>query len=542
MTAMHNTLTHGSRPPSHLRLRSRRLALIGAAVVLGVSACGADSGSGSSPTSLPAPAVIEVAGAGSAGGASPAGMGVAESDSMDSKMMVPMSVTYEWAGESVDLTSAAASWFFAPGVQPSTEQVQALAAAFGVSGDVVAVAADMGGGWTVGPNDGTAPSVTVATDAMQSWWYSPAWQTDFAPSECVPVALGNDVIEPAGTVAGGTVDAVCEPQPPVGVPSAADAEQAARELLTSLGIDVGQYEFEVYADEWNASVSGFLLLDGVRTNLSVNVGFGENGAVTWAGGFLATPQRGADYPRIGVETAIARLNDQAASWMTGYGSAVTGIATRAEGVAVEATLAPTEITDPPTDPATDPAVTEIPPVDDVLVDPTFDCTDPAVSCVPDQPIDGPIDIEPMVFTLTGVGASLEQVWAADGTVWLLPGYAFTGAEGMIATVLAVEDQYLVQAEPELVGEPMPLPEPMPVETAVPPTDGVGEPGASSTRDPVGVVGLPLDEAVALAELNGWTVRTAREDGVDLAVTADFVDTRLNVAVDNGTVTDVLSVG
>jgi hypothetical protein len=123
-----------------------------------------------------------------------------------------------------------------------------------------------------------------------------------------------------------TIMPVCEPQPPVGVPSADAAEAAARELLASLGIDVAKYEFEVYADEWNASVSGFLVLDGVRSNLSVNVGFGENGAVTWAGGFLATAQRGADYPRIGVDAAITRLNDQANAWMTGYGSALTDIA------------------------------------------------------------------------------------------------------------------------------------------------------------------------------------------------------------------------
>jgi hypothetical protein len=57
-----------------------------------------------------------------------------------------------------------------------------------------------------------------------------------------------------------------------------------------------------------------------------------------------------------------------------------------------------------------------------------------------------------------------------------------------------------------------------------------------------VRGLSLDEATKLAESQGWIVRVAREDGVDLALTMDFVDNRLNVAVEGGVVTEVLSVG
>jgi hypothetical protein len=136
------------------------------------------------------------------------------------------------------------------------------------------------------------------------------------------------------------------------------------------------------------------------------------------------------------------------------------------------------------------------------------------------------------------------VWAADGTVWLLPGYAFTGADGMMANVLAVEDQYLEQAEPEVLPEVVPLPAPMPAETAVPGTDGVGEPVpvVDAGFDGSTLVGLTVDEASKLAEASGWTVRVAREDGVDLAVTMDYRDNRFNVAVEAGVVTEVVSIG
>ena len=110
---------------------------------------------------------------------------------------------------------------------------------------------------------------------------------------------------------------------------------------------------------------------------------------------------------------------------------------------------------------------------------------------------GSVDLASMVIDLNQVTSSLEQVWAADGTVWLLPGYAFTGADGMMANVLAVEDQYLEQAEPEVV----PLPEPLPVETAVPGPDAVpSEPAVvDAAFDGSTLVGLTVDEASKLAE-------------------------------------------
>ncbi len=506
---------------------SRRLALVGAVAVLGLTACGSSDEASPAGSTLPAPAVIEVAGAGGGGGGgglAPAASEMAGDAAVD-KMMLPMSLVYEWAGQTVDLTSPAASWSFPTGGVPTTEQVEALAAAFGVSGEPVELGSDLGGGWSVGPNDGSAPSVTVAADAMQSWWYSPAWQTTTVVEPCAFFPPGDPAADPT------TADLpVCEePEPPAGVPSEAEAEEATRALFATLGIDASQYEFETWADEWGASTTAFLVLDGVRTNVTVNVGFGEEGAITWAGGFLATPQRNADYPRIGVEAAVQRLNDQMASWMigvgpmarggvamsAGVGAAVTpepmtpatavaesgamGSDSAAPGEATSGSAVPGEVT---TDDGAQTDVSEgQPPTTEVLIDP-LDCTDPAVSC---PGVDPMVPAEPVVVRLVEVEPTLEQVWAADGTVWLLPGYLFreaTGAdgmEGMTVSVLAVEDQYLVQAEPAPMPEP--LPEPMPVETAVPlpaetvPAETVPAETVPGAETPVpadlGVVGLSV---------------------------------------------------
>jgi len=62
-----------------------------------------------------------------------------------------------------------------------------------------------------------------------------------------------------------------------------------------------------------------------------------------------------------------------------------------------------------------------------------------------------------------------------------------------------------------------------------------------------IVGESVDDATATLESAGLTLRVVKRDGEDLAGTADYVTTRVNVAVetqDDGTeqVTEVVSVG
>ncbi|MEZ5247773.1 MAG: hypothetical protein R2713_00705 [Ilumatobacteraceae bacterium] len=565
---------------------SRRFAFVAAVAVLGLSACGTeDAGSAGAPTtSVLAPAVIEVAGGVASGGGSATPMSADATAEASTKMMAAY-LTYLWSGDAPDLTSPAASWSFPVGAAPTSAQIEALASALGVAGDVTELGPEIGGGWTIGPNDGTAPSLTVGVDAMQTWWYSPAWAT------MTPTVVDDCALYPPGDPAGNPetaeMPACGETAPPENVPTADEAEAKARELFASLGVDATSFEFETYADEWGASVTGFLVLDGIRTTASVNVGYGAEGALTWASGFLASPQRGADYPRIGVEAAVQRLNDQTAAWMTGVGpmarnaadvavssdaaaesgSVESGVATEAappdaeaeapiEAPVEEPIEEPTDSTGPSEEP-TEPVPSDTPsdtPSDlpsDLPLDEPLDCSDPAVSCLPVE------DPEPIEITLDRVTASLEQVWAADGTVWLLPGYAFANADGPMANVLAIPDEFLVQTDPMPMSEPAvdPVPEPMPApapgDTTVVVGGGVsGDPGDPAEPveatilpfDESSVVGMPVDEATKVAEGSGWSVRVARQDGEDLALTMDFLPSRLNVAVEAGVITEVLSVG
>jgi hypothetical protein len=506
------------------QLRSRRMALLASAVVLGLTACGTPAAEPASTEGGPARLQLVAGGGGGATGAA-ANESMAAGDA--AKMMMPAFIDYVYSGEVPDLTAPAGSWYFPAGASATAEQVQRLAAAFGIAGAVEAVPADQGGGWRVGPSDWSGPSVQVAADGMLSWWFSPGPSEVTAVEPCVlvdPPVLdavpATDVVplpDPAATPVEPL--SVCpEPQPPAGVPDAATAEARARELFAALGLDLSSYELETYADEWGAYVTAYLRLDGSRTWLSANIGFGAEGAITWAGGFLGQPQRGDDYPRIGVEAAVARLNDQSSMWM--YPMSASGDMAASVKVASAG--------------ATEAVAPEVLPVEAAPVD---------TGAPSELPVDVmPVDTTPIVVTLSSPSPSLEMFWAADGTVWLLPGYRFASSDGGEVSVLAVPDEFIEQAQPVDVVpvdtvpvETVPV-DPTPVDTVVQTPPVTLEEAAAI------VVGLGEADAAAAATAAGIEMRVVQIDGMPQAVTEDFRIGRYNVAVDGGVVTAVLSNG
>ena len=54
--------------------------------------------------------------------------------------------------------------------------------------------------------------------------------------------------------------------------------------------------------------------------------------------------------------------------------------------------------------------------------------------------------------------------------------------------------------------------------------------------------MPLPEFEEIAKRYGFTTRVARQDGVDLEMTMDYSEERVNVAVKDDVVTEILSIG
>src|SRR4051812_48820556 len=311
-------------------IRSRRLALAAAVVALGLAACGDPN------TTKPVaerPPVIHLAGQ-SGGGFAPAPAAATAEAATDTKIAFGAPTDFVYDGDLPDLGSSAGSWFFDPNQQPALDRVAALAASLGVQGDVRVVPTEQGGGWAVGPEDYSAAVLTVSADGMHSWYLSSASVSS------VGYACGSGVATVSGEVAPGavpnpeatapTADAAVDtvapdvptsepvalpdcPAPPalVGVPTKDEAVAKAKQLFADWGYDVNAYQFDdVYADQYGASISAYLTLDGMRAPVILSVGFGENASVTFASGYLGEPQRGADYPTVGAAAGLERLNKQ----------------------------------------------------------------------------------------------------------------------------------------------------------------------------------------------------------------------------------------
>ena len=529
-------------------IRSRRLALASIVVILGLSACGDPS------TTTPLadqPKVIQLANGQTGSGGATAPAAATADASAESKMAVFGPTEFVYDGELPALDGPAGSWSFAPGQKADPDRIAKLAASLGVVGEVRTLPTEQGGGWAVGPEDYSGAVLTVGSDGMLNWWLSAAPTTGAVA--CASVGgvaidppIGEGVVGSSGTATDaiastsppapdGTAPAVAPvtpgvvapdcpaPQPPAGVPTKQEALAKAKQLFVDWGYDANSYQFdEPYADEWGASVNASLVLEGMKAPVMLSVGFGENGAVTYASGFLAMPERGADYPTIGAAAGLERLKTQQNQYI---GLAADGVATKAA-----------------TDIAPQPAV-GAPAIAPCESGPATDC--------------GPVDSTPVTVTLNSVKADLTMVWAADNTIWLLPAYTFGTADGGLYTVIAVDDAYIQQAAPEVATTEVPGQDPgvAPPAQTTPAAGGSGDVACTKFEAPTAVtspgigvdfgqrwIGLCLSYAESEASFLGYSVRVVRQDGVDLPVTADFSDHRFNVAVKGDIVAQIISIG
>ncbi len=481
-------------------IRSRRLGLAAAVVVLGLTACGTANPSTSVAKN---PAVIHV------GASRNTGKGGAPT--ADGSMIPYQNTTYVFDGTPVDLGATGPAWSLPAGQQPDLARVQRIASLLGVKGEVVAQSADMGGGWRVGPDDGSAPTLIVSADGLLSWWFSPSAVSTPGSVGCASVGSsttgsgggttpssggssgkGSAVVpvpdtivppdaptgsDPTIPIAPPPTTSPCDtpaPTPPVGVPTAEKALAAAKQLFADMGYDNASYQFDTTADQWSAQVTATLLLDGHRSPLSLSVGFGAQGAVVWASGTLATPQPAADYPLVGAEVGVQRLNDHTGKWLWFGGNPevmrANGTGAANTGVAVDvATSIAGDV--PPAAGAPGSSGSDVPTVAPPICPAGADC--------PSQPS---VPIPEVTVHLTGVRLDITTLWAQDGTIWLLPAYTFTDGQGGQYTVIAVDEAYL-----DLPGVTVPVttPDTTPVTTV--PGDGTPPP-----TKPIVTVTLPGD--------------------------------------------------
>ena len=430
------------------------------AMLVALTACGSDDAQRSADTlpeasGLRPPTPIDLAEPGSPVDAGRVPGAAAESSTAATDSMTMLAPVELVLGDVGELPATTTGYVFPAGATVSAETVAALAAVLGVEGEPVPGSTENGMAWQVGPTDGTTPSLTVGADATLSWWYSAAWGEPVDVPACMPTTT----IPSTPNGAPATIEPCPAPEPPAGVPTAAEAEERARQLLAELGVDLDAVQFDAYADEWFASVEVTQVLDGVRPPKVWGFGFGPEGVLQSANGRLASPEPVGPYPLLDLDAAFTRLQEQqAGGWFA------------RDMLAIDAVPAP-EATTVTVAPST--AAVPAP----ALAIPAPTMVAPAV-----PPTSYPLEIAPpetmpaVVVTLVDVEADLWWVTDIDGSVWLLPAYRFIGDDGGWYTVPAVTDEYLIAVEPEPVALPDPLPPLSPSTVPSDPPTSVPVPG------------------------------------------------------------------
>ncbi|WP_309616257.1 hypothetical protein, partial [Salinibacterium sp.] len=219
--------------------------------------------------------------------------------------------------------------------------------------------------WSVGPIDGTAPSVTVTWAGTGDWRYNdPAAGPVY---ECVAIDSGD------------FCTGVEQPPTVSAAPSEAQARTLARELFGSTGFDIAADQIDVVADQWQTTATANLVVDGVVTALSWSVTWSNTGAISWANGHSITARDRGNYGTVSASDAVDRLVD--GRW---YGS--PGPAYQGEAIMYSADLLRGD-TGTGAGPSVKPGVgTEPTPGDEQTVDPTAPMADPEIPPATPEPI------------------------------------------------------------------------------------------------------------------------------------------------------------
>ena len=410
--------------------------------------------------------------------------------------------------------------------------LNSLLKVFSIKDEFVAQDANMGGGFLAGEyNTGDSPTMYVSADAMHYWSYQAPWSRSMTDVGCAipPVAEGDTVP---------SVESCSVPTPPENVPSAAQAEDLFDQMLKDLGLKPKDFITESYADEWNANVTGYLTIDGVRTSLSWSASYGADAELVWASGVLAEVTQAADYPRIGTAQGIERLNnDQQYGW--GGPMARGGIAY--DDMAVKSQGAPRALAQ------------GIEPVSEEVVGVTVDAEPeimPMTVTTEPETLEGTVDSPPIAqempvieIEIVAVEEELLSLYGEDGLIYLVPGYAFLAAEESGWTprymVSALPDEFIEEANTDSVDLPTTDVTEVPVPETIDPSDPVVDAEIEITQEAADtLLGMAEGDATKMAANNGWGVRVGQRDDEMFALTKDYRMDRVTLTIVADEVTKV----
>jgi len=343
-----------------------------------------------------------------------------------------------FTGSGLSTTSGTATaWTFTPSAVFSQETAARVAAALGVTG----APSQPWGAWSVGPQDGTGPSVQLQPDGLASVSYYDPTRDPWTCVKSAPDRIGGastGAAGPAGDagVAGSTGAAgaagttevapplVEVPAPSPGLvdpgygcqqqgapaPTGDAAIGLARDTMTALGVDPAGFELEVVADPGQAtvtSVTAYQVVDAQRTGVTWSFTLVASGVQSLNGSLAPLVELGT-YAIISPADAVGRLGDAR------FGTSFGGVMPMAGDVPAGVRASSAEGSVPAPAPTVPSALT-------------------AGAAIPWA-------VESVTLTTARLGLGMTTL--TDGTTVLVPSYELGSADGSTWSVIAVADDRL----------------------------------------------------------------------------------------------------
>lgn len=364
------------------------------------------------------------------------------------------------AGASLSSEAGTGSVYQLKRAGTAESRLRAVAGALGVTGEPAKASYSDPAypTWMVGPEDGTAASVTITWAGTGDWWYNdPTAMPQVACAELPTTdATGGPAIDvlPACEVPPATAEASL-------APSESEARAEARTLFGKTGLDVSADDIRVTTDPGQTTATTNLTVDGTQTALEWTVAWSPTGRIAWASGHSIEVVDRGSYGTISAAAAVARLSDY--RWFGAAGPEFQGgMRLLADDMlrSADAPESPTAGTEPAPqaiDPRDDPIIepgpgkTEPPSVDPGAEPapapaPTTPPTDPAIPPTAEpqpepsaEPSPVPEKPQVVVVTVDKATPTLLMMWDAEGGAWLVPGFAMQHPDGWWNTIVSLDD-------------------------------------------------------------------------------------------------------
>jgi hypothetical protein len=364
---------------------------------------------------------------------------------------VPNTVTFDVRGPLPDLGDRLLAWSIGRRRKPAGELAK-IAVALNINGVTERVDDN-----SFVIKDAVNPEryANLFVDEAGGWWTFSSGAQQSAPG-CADPGKGCDTTSPAQT----------------SLLSTGEAIRRTNQILARADMVPTNYPLSAVQANGSTTVTGFLTLGGVETNLATQFIFDANGDVVSASGPMIAIAMAGRFPILTPAEAVKRLNNPA--------FALIGAVTR---------LAADSVSSSPSSSGTSSSETVVP--------------------------------------ITGVRFILMETKLANLTHMLLPAYTFFNTDGDVGTVLAITDDHLAFRKNAVVST-----DTVPVSGGDMPPSQAQPLDENSAQQ---LLGLPESEATKVAMANGWQVRIAARDGEFFMLTQDYADNRVNLSVKRGKV-------